>query len=95
MIRKKFNSEFPKAFLKFTMKVIFVLIQNKLFLYWYRKDLPEEKKILENTRKHDFFQDIIANNILEILTFLKSAKFLNSFFKSSKSIDIKQYAHFC
>ena len=37
---------------------------------------------------------MITRKILEILTFLKSAKFLNFFFKSSKYISIKQYAHF-
>ena len=74
----------------------------KMFLIWckrnffcHRKDLPEEKHIIENTWKHDLFQDIIANRILEILAFSKSVKFLNSLLKSRKFIKIKQYAHIC
>ena len=36
---------------------------------------------IEYTWKHDFFQGIIANKILEILTFFKSVKYLNSVLK--------------
>ena len=46
MIRVNLNNEFSKAFWKFTMKVVSDLMQNKLFLHWYQKYLPEEKKII-------------------------------------------------
>ena len=60
-----------------------------------QKGLTSRKKNIANIRKHDFFQDIIANMIFEILTFSKSVKSLNALLKSSKLINIKQYGPFC
>ena len=86
------NNEFTKAFWKFTMKAISDLMQKKLFLKWYRKDLLEEK----NYWKHSETWFLLGHHCKqETLTFMKSVKFLNFLLKYSKFISIKQYAHFC
>ena len=42
------------------MKVVSDFMQKKRFFTLIQKGLTRRKKFFENTRKHDFFQDIIA-----------------------------------
>ena len=76
--KNKLQQRASKNILKIYYERFFRLDAKETIFTLIQKGPTRRKKIIENTRKHAFLKDIIAYKILQILTFLKSMKFLNS-----------------